>query len=58
MCSSKWEVCRSTVCQWDVYPEGQGKTVFEFIKSEMNTEAFCDHLDAIKIRSPEYIEAL
>lgn len=43
-------------CQWDGYPSGQGATVFNFIKNEMNA-TFRNQVDRIKELTADEVNA-
>lgn len=45
-------------CQWDGYPDGQGRTILEFLKSEFDKEKFTKQLDKIKNISQKEIDSL
>lgn len=44
-------------CQWDGYPKGQGKTVFNFVTEEMDEALLSKQLDKVKVLSEEEVKA-
>jgi hypothetical protein len=43
-------------CQWDGYPEGQGKKIVKFLVNEFDRSLFLKNLDSASIASEEELE--